>query len=398
MTALACIRVFIGADLATDKVDALAPLIAKVGSAFLDGRWKWPRKHAVAAPFAFLLTDPRVTRLDPNDLSSLAGELQHRLFGDHGEGEVCLLMLEGNEAEILRFAAADRDTLGRLLQGEDVGLEGRLTQIAPEGARVLLPDEEREGDDDTPPHRALRMPPRGKPADPILWRGVYNCARQVFVGSFIATFEERGAAEEERLQMMDMEGLLAARQALRSLQSGVVFCPISYSCLIRPSLRDAFMPALDALDPADRPRLAVTIYDMPRQPSFAALRQIRTLAEPYFQYTDFQITDPGFEIGGLPKESISSVTLRLPTADRRDRLTAIRNFLNRNDAFRRLGIWQAMTNVETMEEVQLAIKAKAPFLSGPLISDLMHVPVAGQPAELKHLPLHDRHRVLMLAS
>ena len=397
MTALACIRVFIGADLATDKVDALAPLIAKVGSAFLDGRWRWPRKHAVAAPFAFLLTDPRVTRLDPNDLRSLAGELQHRLFGDHGEGEVCLLMLEGDQAEIMRFAAADRDTPGRLLQGEDVGLDGRLTQIAPEGARVLLPDDERDGGD-APPHRALRMAPSSKSVDPILWRGVYNCARQVFVGSFVATFEERGAAAEERLQMMDMEGLLAARQALRSLPSGVVFCPISYGCLIRPSLRDAYMPALDALDPADRPRLAVTIYDMPRQPSFPALRQIRTLTEPYFQYTDFQITDPGFQIASLPRDSVSSVTLRLPTADRRDRLTALRTFLSQNDAARRAGAWQGITNVETMEEIQLAIKAKAPFLSGPLISDLMHVAVAGQPAELKHLPLHDRHRVLMLAS
>lgn len=397
MTALACIRVFIGADLATDKVDALAPLIAKVGSAFLDGRWKWPRKHAVAAPFAFLLTDPRVTRLDPNDLRSMASALQHRLFGDHGEGEVCLLMLEGSEAEIMRFAAADRDTLGRLLQGEDVGLDGRLTQIAPEGARVLLPDEERDGGDD-PPHRALRMAPTARAADPILWRGVYNCARQVFVGSFVATFEGRRDVDEERLQTMDVEGLLAARQALRSLPSGVVFCPISYSCLTRPSLRDAYIPALDTLDPADRPRLAVAIYDMPRQPSFPALRQIRALTEPYFQYTDFQISDPGFEIAGLPRETVSSVTLRLPAADRRDRLMAIRNFLSRNDAFRRAGIWQALGNVETMEEVQLAIKARAPFLSGPLISDLMRQPVSGQSAELRHLPLHDRHRVLMLAS
>jgi hypothetical protein len=396
MTALACIRVFIGADLATDKVDALAPLIAKVGSAFLDGRWKWPRRHAVAAPFAFLLTDPRVERLDPNDLRSMAAELQHRLFGDQGEGEVCLLMLEGDQAEIQRFAAADRDTLSRLLQGEDVGLDGRLTQIAPEGARVLLPDAERDGD--APPHRALRMPPKTKHLDPMLWRGVYNCAKQVFVGSFVATYEGRVAPDEERTQLWDMEGLLATREALRGLKSGVLFCPISYSCLIRPSLRDGYLPALDAFDPADRPRLAATIYDVPRQPSFPALRQIRTLTEPYFNYTDFQITDPAFEMSHLPRETVSSVTLRLPTADRRDRLTAIRTFLSRNDAFRRAGVWQGMTNVETSEEIRLAVKGRAPFLSGPAISDQMNVAIGGQAAELKHLPLHDRHRVLMLAS
>ncbi|MDB5472068.1 MAG: hypothetical protein JWR84_3628 [Caulobacter sp.] len=395
MTALACIRVFIGADLATDKVDALAPLIAKVGSAFLDGRWKWPRRHAAAAPFAFLLTDPRVERLDPNDLRSMAEELQHRLFGDHGEGEVCLLMLEGDQAEIQRFAAADRDTLCRLLQGEDVGLSGRLTEIAPEGARVLLPDAERDGD--APPHRALRLSPASRRADPVLWRGVYNCARQVFVGSAIATYESRTAPDEDRAQLWDMEGLLAARLALRSMRSGLLFCPISYSCLIRPSLRDGYLPVLDALDPADRPRLAVTIYDMPRQPSFAALRQIRALTEPYFSYTDYQITDPEFEVAHLQREAVSSVTLRLPTADRRDRLIAMRTFLTRNDVFRRGEVWQAMTNVETAEEIQLAVKGRAPFLCGPAVTDLLTTPVGGQGAPVEQLPMHGR-RVLMLAS
>lgn len=395
MTALACIRVFIGADLATDKVDALGPLIAKVGSAFLDGRWKWPRRHAVAAPFAFLLADPRVERLDPNDLRSMASELQHRLFGDQGEGEVCLLMFEGDQAEIQRFAAADRDTLCRLLQGEDVGLEGRLTQIAPEGARVLLPDEERDGD--APPHRALRLGPPPKQLDPVLWRGIYNCARQAFIGSAIATYEGRTAPDQERAQLWDIEGLLAARQAVPALRAGVLFCPVSYSCLIRPSLRDAYLPVLDALDPADRPRLAVTIYDMPRQPSFTGLRQMRTLLEPYFSYTDFQITDPEFDIAHLPRETVSSVTLRLPTADRRDRLIAMRAFLGHTDAYRRTQIWQGMSNVETAEEVQVAIKGRAPFLSGPAISDLMTVPIGGHAAPIEQLPMQSR-RVAMLAS
>ncbi len=394
MTALACIRVFIAADLPSDKVDALAPLIAKVGSAFLDGRWQWPRRHAVAAPFAFLLTDPRVERLDPNDLRSLAGELQHRLFGDQGEGEVCLLMLEGDQEEIQRFAAADRNTLSRLLQGEDVGLEGRLTEIAPEGARVLLPDAER--DDDAPPHRALRLTPEARQSDPVLWRGIYNRARQVFVGSAVATHESRAAPDEERTRQWDLENLLGVLQALRGLRSGVLFCPISYTCLMRPSLRDGYLSALEAFDPADRPRLAVTVYDVPRQPSFTAVRQIRALTEPYFSYTDYQITDPEFELTNLPRGSVSSVTLRLPTAERRDRLIAMRIFLTRNDAFRRAEIWQAMTNVETSEEIQIAGKGRASFLSGPGITDLLVKPVGGQVAAVEQLPMHCP-RVLMKA-
>jgi len=398
MTALACIRVFIGADLAVDKVDALAPLIAKVGSAFLDGRWKWPRRHAVAAPFAFLLADPRVARLDPDDLRSMASELQHRLFGDHGEGEVCLLMLEGEEAEIQRFAAADRDTLGRLLQGEDVGLSGRLTEIAPEGARVLLPEAERDGE--APPHRALRMPPKAVRTDPILWRGVYNCLKQVFIGSAVSTYEHRVAPDEERTQLWDLEGLLGARQVLKGLRSGVLFCRISYSCLMRPSLRDAYLPALDAFDPNDRPRLAVSVYDVPRQPSFGAIRQIHRLTAPYFAYIDFMITDPEFEIAQVPREVLTSVTLRLPTAERRERLAAMRGFMGHRDAFRRAGVFQGMTDLENSEEVMFAARGRLPFLSGPAISELTTSPIGGQAALLDQLPLHGPQnlRTVLLAS
>jgi hypothetical protein len=381
MSALACIRVFIGADLPADKLAALAPLVGRVGTAFLEGRWQWPRRHALVSAFAFALADPRAFRMDPQELRTLAAELQHRLFGDQGVGEVCLLMLEGDESETMRFAGASREDLRRAMAGDTAGLTGRLTEIREQGVRILAPDAERTA----PIEPALRQAPR-RERPSTLWQGLYQADRKAFIGSAAVSASRRPTSEEEALAQ-DLDGLEAARLALKETRSGVLFCPIHFSSIVRPSLRDAYLPALDRFDTVDRHRLAATVYDVPREPTFLALRQIKALTVPYFAFTDLQVTDPLFAVGQLPRETASSVTLCLPSGDARARLKAIAVFLAKSDAYRRAGVLQGLTHVDSRAELMAAAGRDGPFLSGLAVSDLLASPVRPAAAGLNQLPL-----------
>ena len=99
MSTVACLRISVGKDLSTADADALAGVVAKVTGAFLETTWLWPRRFGLVAPFAFVLADPRATRLDVRELQTLAANLQAKLFGTRGLGEVCLLTLEGERYE-----------------------------------------------------------------------------------------------------------------------------------------------------------------------------------------------------------------------------------------------------------------------------------------------------------
>src|SRR3954469_12460170 len=104
MTAIACLKVFVGDELRFADNDTMAGLVAKGAGAYLETTWLWPRRFGLVAPFSFVLADPRATRLDARELQVLARDLQHKLFGDKGEGEIALLMFEGDQADVMRFA------------------------------------------------------------------------------------------------------------------------------------------------------------------------------------------------------------------------------------------------------------------------------------------------------
>src|ERR1700754_1527536 len=116
--AMACLRVSILAPPGGEQADDLQLLVAKVINAFLQSRWEWPRQFEQMTPYAFVLTDPRADRMDRRGLKALAGELQRRLFGSEGEGEVALLMFEGSDMEVHRFARLGVDDVERMLAGE----------------------------------------------------------------------------------------------------------------------------------------------------------------------------------------------------------------------------------------------------------------------------------------
>lgn len=144
MTAIACLRILIDPDKAAAGGDTLAALVSKVADAFLESRWCWPRRHGPIAPYAFLLADPRATELDALELTTLSDELQKKLFGDSEAGAICLAMLEGEQEMVTRFATIDPAELRRVLAegGTIQGVTGRMTEITPQGARVVSPPDQ----------------------------------------------------------------------------------------------------------------------------------------------------------------------------------------------------------------------------------------------------------------
>ncbi|MGH1557575.1 hypothetical protein ACRAWD_06470 [Caulobacter segnis] len=53
------------------------------------------------------------------------------MFGSKGEGEIALLMFEGDQNDVMRFASANSETLKALLAGEQSGeFAGRIRRIA----------------------------------------------------------------------------------------------------------------------------------------------------------------------------------------------------------------------------------------------------------------------------
>ncbi|HWW25806.1 MAG TPA: hypothetical protein VNZ85_07935, partial [Caulobacter sp.] len=135
MTAIACLKIFVGEELVFADTDTMAGVVAKVASAYLETHWTWPRRYGLVAPFSFVLADPRATSLDAEELCRMSRDLQYKLFGENGAGEVTLLMLEGDQAEVMRFAGTPALALKTLLDGLDDGaFAGRVCKITPEGA------------------------------------------------------------------------------------------------------------------------------------------------------------------------------------------------------------------------------------------------------------------------
>src|SRR5882757_1309046 len=113
--AMACLRVSVlGMPAGRDGPD-LQVLVAKLVNAFLETRWEWPRRFEQMTPYAFVLTDPNADKMDKRALKALASELQIKLFGAESEdqGEVSLLVFEGSDVEVHRFARLPAEDVGR---------------------------------------------------------------------------------------------------------------------------------------------------------------------------------------------------------------------------------------------------------------------------------------------
>src|SRR3989338_9096894 len=295
MTAMACLRVLIDPARAAAGGDALAVLVNKVAGAFLETRWLWPRRHGEIAAYAFLLADPRAIQLDPFELTALSEELQTKLFGVSEACAICMAMLEGEQDMITKFATIDPTELRRVLAegGTIEGVTGRLTEITPKGARVVSPPGEAGPMRSTPPRR--RAAPAADDGIEASYRAVWDSLKETFVGSGLVA-RQRGARRffstvDGRTEMphpdmaaeFDMLCIKAAWRALVGTE-GLLFLPINFSSTIQRPIREAYIKVLEDLPQEGRSRLAAAVYDVPRAPTFTAIRQLRAFLAPYFSF------------------------------------------------------------------------------------------------------------------
>ncbi|MBU4435007.1 MAG: hypothetical protein KKC14_11390 [Alphaproteobacteria bacterium] len=396
MTALACLKIFVGEELRFTDPDSLAALVAKVAGAYLETTWLWPRRHGLVAPFSFVLTDPRAVKLDPRELQALARDLQHKLFGDKGVGEIALLTFEGDQSEVMRFAGIPPAQLKALLNGEDDGtFEGRICRITPTGITSVAPAGGPVVGE--PPMEVLAATPSCPAPARVGYRGVFHTQRQIFLGNVAvwraAELRRDYGLDEPALDVHEIDHdipiLEAARGEITRFGAGIMFLPINFSAAVKPGFRAELLPHLQALAGPLRGRLAAAVYDTPRAPSFSALSQLKSFLDPFFGRIDLRVADPAFQVDELPPNFASSVTLQLPAGSEAERLAAIARFMRDAAGYRRKRIWQGVTDVRTRRELNVGIEHAAPFLTGPAITELLEAPTDVVPCPVLHLPLHD---------
>lgn len=138
---------------------------------------------------------------------------------------------------------------------------------------------------------------------------------------------------------------------------------------------------------AGRPDGDAAVYDVPRAPSFQALKQLRDALDAQFSAIDLRTHDPAFEIEQLTAEAVTSVTLVLPQAEPERRLIVLRRFIARIEAYKRRRIWPGVTHIRTRRELDVALEAKVPFLTGPGICRPQIRPLGGRPWPIEQLPV-----------
>ncbi|WP_332774035.1 hypothetical protein [Phenylobacterium sp.] len=394
MTAVACMRILVGAELQASGASTLAILVGRIADAFLDSRWSWPRRYGAVAPFAFVLADPRAREVDVHELKTLAEELQTKLFGAEGAGDIVLLAFEGEQADVMRFAAAETSELRQALTGSGslAGFGGKISRITSHGVESVSTARS-QSDAAVAIERSVETPD-------CRFAGVYFLPRETFIGNGLTARRQldgrfhniadgsRQFSEQEATDF-DLCCLEAAAHALARMSAGILFVPISFASVIHRSAREIYQPWLDRLPEDQRARLGVTVYDTPRDPSFSALAQAMAFLSPAFGVIDLHVNDPGFEFEKLVAGSVTSITLVLPDADEARRLAAASQFMRARDHYKSKRIWPAVTNVRTRRELDACAALRVPFLTGRAVCDLMRAPVAARSVALDTLPVRD---------
>jgi hypothetical protein len=393
MAAVACLRVETG-EAQSANASALA---AKVIRAFLDSEWGSPRRHGRIGAAAFLLADPRAQEFGAAELCALAAELQETLFEDGGEAS--LLLFEGEQDQIMRFAACPADALRAALDGEagTPPLMGRVRRVTARGAEPLAHPGDPEpqaghGDQLTvTPEELLRrlqtaeldaVSEGAEPAAPAAgFHAVYHTPRQSLIGAAVSDgqlgaaslrgiFGNTGHIQGEAARRYDAHCVEASLPHLAAF-SGMVFFPISFASIVNPPMRALYPPLLARLPAARRAQLAVSVYDTPRDPSSGAMAELTGFLRTYFGFLDLGVTDPGFRVEAIAAGSVNSVTLVLTGSDANARLSAIRRFMEGRESYKRQKILPAISHVRTRAELEACLAQRAPFVSGPAVSDLL---------------------------
>jgi hypothetical protein len=371
--------------------ETLGPLVAKYATIFLEVRWVRPRMSEPLNHYCYLLRDPQTDQLDTLELAHLSTELQERLFGTGVEDAVKLVLFEGEPEAISAFSASTAEEVllamadpGRLPKG------GRLRRIAADGSLVDVPENA----------RGLSGPIDDRCFGPSTdgAQGIYFPKGRVFVGDVVSctpSYAEThySAVDGEEHLPLDSESfdggcvMTALRFLLDFNVATPLYVPVSFSTLVRPTQRAAYVEMLGILPPETRARLAATVYDVPRAPSFQSLKVIHEALDPHFASLDLRTQDPDFEIGHLVEKTVTSVTLVLPTATPEVRAAALRRFASRLPEYKRRRVWSGVTNIRFGVERDLAVSLGFPFLTGPGICGLQGEPIGGQPWPISALPV-----------
>ncbi len=401
VTAVACLRVAVDADRTGLSPVALGPLVAKFSGAYLETRWLWPRQFQPLNHYAFMLTDPRADELDVRELARLSDELQIKLFGTGSEGEVALLLFEGPPEAASVFANLDNAALAEALKNPDLlPTGGRLTRIVSPGAVDQEPEILREAQPAKPDAGAIGAAAAAAAASlPALegLQGIYFTTRNLFVGDVVSStpgaqrthFSLVEGAEHRPVDTaaFDADCVIAAMRFLTEGVKSMLYLPICYSNIVKPSMRQDYERILSILPQSHRGQLAAAVYDVPRDPAFGGLSQIRAMLSKYVVNIDLRTPDPGFEIEKLPYQAVTSVTVVLPEAEPRARLAIVRRLADRLDLYKRKQIWPAVTNVRNHAELEACAQAKIPFVTGPGVCRMQTTPLGGHLQPLEDLPV-----------
>ena len=390
MAAVACLRVLLDDNRTDVPAAQLGPLVAKYANIFLEVRWARPRCYDQLNHYAYLLADPGADELDTLELAHLSRELQERLFGTGVENAIKLVLFEGDDIAIETFSSWSTQAVldamedpGRLPPG------GRLRRIAPDGSLIDVP----ETPEDARAAEAFQFGPTIDTA-----QGVYFPAGGAFIGDVLSctpvtapTYYSLVDGPDHRPADTGAFDAACVTTALRFVVDfpglSRLFVPISFSTLVRPSQRAAYIDLLMVLPESFRSQLSASVYDVPRSPAFQALKTVREVLDPHVSAIDLCTQDPDFQIQQLIERAVHSVTLALPEGPPDVRLAALRRFASHAPLYRRLRIASGVTNIRFRAERELAIALKVPFLSGPGICRIQSEPVGGRLWSAEDLPL-----------
>ena len=387
MTAVACLRIVIEADVVPVPAATLGLIVEKLTKAYLETRWSWPREFAPLTRYAFLLTDPRADELDVRELVALSEELQLKFFGQDKGGRVALLLFEGSEDAVRDFAQLEGEDLARARRDPAwLPPGGRLAQILGEDLVSEMSVDARAPADEGGPTAAARF------------SGIYFRMRNVFIGDVISSLAE-GVRERATLvegvdrlprdaERFDTGCIDAARQLLKDDRlCSSLYVPLAYDSLVRPSLRAAVSSRIGCLPEGKRAQLAAIVYNVPRDPPFGAIAQIRATLGGAFNTIDLRVDDPDFAIEKLTTQAVAGVSFALPQGDRRTRLSALRHFTQHRAAYKQRRIWASITNVRDAQELEACEAHGVPFITGPAVCEPQSRPLGGRVMTPEHLPV-----------
>lgn len=392
MHELACIRIKVSDFDGARNSEHLRALVAKFTEYFLGQRWRLPRRHQLVAPGCFMLSDPRASHLDVNELHELAADLQYHLFGESASGSVQIFALWGEAAEVAEFSMLPEPLLERLPTREGgANTAGRLVRIGArtpaEVAVAYRPIRERQTPSEDGAAPATPAAVRATVSDAPGFRGVYFSPKQAFFGSVLGVKAEIGGKrydlmaaarppqEEDELEY----DIITLRQAVSVMEKGgapgILYVPISFRTAVTRMRLERIKPLLDRLGRFDKSRLACTLYSPPDAPQLGTLAMAYEALRGAASVVGLEAVSPDYPCPAMVTGCVRSITLVVMAKSPARRLADIDAFLDRLDEFKAAKVWAAVGNLQTKDELDLALNRRAPFAWGAAVTGLLSRPV-----------------------